>query len=136
MEAFLTEIIDIRDTSYTIVNSMSLYSTSHILTAANKNFICSVLVSQLWGIALSRLLKRDISVCRSLLAKELTYEFDGDTAVVQEVQSLEDYTERPCERLARAWSWSKKRLLAFTDLLSHSIVHTHSARSQKHTQPL
>jgi hypothetical protein len=73
VESFLTEIIDIRDTR-----------------AANKNFISSVLVSQLWGIALSRL------------------EFDGDTAIVQEVQSLENYTERP-----------------FTDLLPNSVVHTH-----------
>ena len=57
VKAFLAEIIDIRDPSYCASVSRLPNNPLYALTAANKNFVCPVLVSQLWGVALSRFLK-------------------------------------------------------------------------------
>ena len=77
-----------------------------VLTAANEYFVCSILISQLWSIALSRFLFKedgldydlDVSmflracrppfIYRMALIRE-TYEFDGHLLVVQQVCSLE-----------------------------------------------
>lgn len=57
VKALLAEIIDIRDPSYSESVSRPPNDRLYALTAANKNFVCPVLISQLWGVALSRFLK-------------------------------------------------------------------------------
>lgn len=56
VKAFLAEIIDIRDPSCFESVSRPPKNICYTLTAANKNFVCPVLVSQLWGVTLSRFL--------------------------------------------------------------------------------
>jgi hypothetical protein len=56
VKTFLTEVINIRDTGYFQSVMSSLNIMARILTAADKNFVCPIFVSQLWCITLSRLL--------------------------------------------------------------------------------
>ncbi len=109
VQAFLAKIIYIRDTSYSVLAQCSLSSGICVLTASNKNFIRAILISQLWGVALSRFQKgenqsaldhsdrRETGVERTRLQllgpRGLTYEFDGHLLVVQQVCFLEDNTK-------------------------------------------
>lgn len=122
VQALLTEVIDIRNTSCSTLLCRSLQKESEILTAANKDFVCSIFVSQLWSIALSRFLMDDTSkqsfevgVREGIQEDERhgtelmgeTHEFDSDLLVVEKVGPFKDHTER-----------------ALSDLLANSIVNT------------
>jgi hypothetical protein len=57
VEAFLAKIIDIRNSSCFDISPAAFVRGFGILTAANKDFVCSIFISQLGCIAFSRLLE-------------------------------------------------------------------------------
>lgn len=60
----MTEVIDIRNTSYIELAYNPQNITINVLTAANKNLVGSIFVSQLWSVTLSRFLLMTIIVSK------------------------------------------------------------------------